>query len=213
MIILWLGITSVFYSFVVDHLILTRITSQYFFRPRRMTVVLAKGSDRFSGESDDYPPDIGRHSKKEKKEKKSSHHNKTRSTHLPTPTQPYPPGSLLGGLLNPVHRAVHETTMAVATAPHQLLLGTEPGGPSPRSRAQDDSDDSDSSSSSSESDDRGSKRRERKIERERRRQERRARREERRGTHGKTNQVAVGTTFPNKFRLVVCYWDGQREVY
>jgi hypothetical protein len=36
-----------------------------------MTIVLAKGNYRFSGETDDYPPDVTRRTKKASKEKKS----------------------------------------------------------------------------------------------------------------------------------------------
>ena len=199
---------SVFCSFVADHLYpLTRVTSQHFFRPRRITVVLAKGNHRFSGETDDYPPDIGRHSKKASKEKKSSH--KSRSTGVPLVTAAIP------GELSP-----------------RDLLGTQPRSlPKPKGRAHSDSEDSDSdssSSSSSESDDhgfkgkrghterkaeRGRRREERREERRARKEERRAGREERRGKHGKVKQSAVAAEVPaTRFRLVVCYWDG-REVY
>ena len=236
--------------FVADHLILTCLTSQYFFHPRRISVVLAKGKDRFSGETDDYPPDVSRHSKKEKKKKSS--HPKTRSADtLVTAARPYPSGSLLGDLLNPLHEAIHTTV----TAPQKILLGAQPRGlPRQRSRARSDSDDSDSSSSSSsESDDDRYKRggrdfdrwgdrgrgnrieeiraqregrlEERRDRREGRKEDRRARKEDRKeerrarkeAKHGKVKQYtseAVGVEIPStRFRLVVCYWDGQEEVY
>ena len=255
---------SVFLSSVTDHLVLTSTTPQYFFRPRRMSVVLAKGEQRFSGETDDYPPDINRKvkkaSKEKKKEKKKSSHT-TRSSDVPLVNlaEPYPQGSILGGLLNPVHKVLYDAhksvtdaTLAVATAPSDLLLGTRSGVPQkPKSKARSDSEDSDSSSSSSSSDtdDRrhGRKRgdnfdrfggrgrlddirarreerleemregrKERMEERREGRKERREERKEKKGKHGGVHQSDGTTGVPlsgTKFRLVVCYWDGQREVY
>ena len=113
-----------------------------------MSVVLARGDRRFSGETDDYPPDITRHTKKSSKEKKS--YSSSRSVDGPSTTiaEPYPRGSLIGGLLNPLHRAIHETTVAVVRAPGDLLSGVRPGeraglsdrGPNSRSRGLRDSD-------------------------------------------------------------------------
>lgn len=193
--------------------------NHYFFRPRRMTVVLARGRERFSGESDDYPPDVavGR-SKKSSKEKKSSHH-KTRSADLPlvTAAEPYPRGSLIGGLLNPIHKAIHETTRTVVTAPTDVLCGTKRG-VYPTARSCHGSDDSDSSSSSDSDDFRSHHKRkaaDRRADRERRREERRARRVGRNGgKHGKVAETTLAVEVPSgKFRLVLCYWDGQQEVY
>ena len=209
-------------SFVADHLYLTSVTLQYFFHPRRISVVLAKGDQRFSGETDDYPPDISHHPKKASKQKKSSH--KTRSADFPLATvaEPYPKGSIVGDLFNPLHKAIHDTTMAVATTPQQILLGSQPRSlKKPKSKVRRDSDDSDSSSSSSssssESGDYSHKHGKtlvKKAERERRRKERKERREERRAKHGKVKQSVVAAEFPStRFRLVVCCWDGQQEVY
>jgi hypothetical protein len=234
------------FSFMEDHLILTCVAPQYFFHPRRMSVVLAMGNHRFSGETDDYPPDLRRGSKKASKEKKSSQY-KTRSTDAPLvrAAEPYPRGSLLGGLLNPIHKTLND----VAMAPHQVLLGTQPRGvPGQRGRGRSDPEDSDSSSSSSssssESDDRrrghgrnfgagrgrlledrmailgnrrGDRRGDRRARKEERREDRRARREDRKedrkSKHGKGKDSAATPEFPStRFRLVVCYWDGQ-EVY
>lgn len=186
-----------------------------------MSVVLAKGNDRFSGETDDYPPDVGRRSKKASKEKKKKGSRyQTRSTGAPSAAEPYSRGSLLGELLNPIHKVIYDVSMA----PQQLLLGTQPRGlQNSRSRRDSDSDDSDSSSSSSsESDDHRYKRQGGlagiRAERERRMQGRRAKKEERRDRkgkrHGKGKESVITPDFPStKFRLVVCYWDGQQEVY
>lgn len=185
-----------------------------------MTVILAKGTSRFSGESDDYPPDVFAHkksskNKKDKKDKKS--HNKTRSADVPlvTAAEPYPRGSLIGGLLNPLHKAIHDTTMTIAMAPHEALYGARqtPG----RVKRHSDSDsDSSSSDSDSDSDCRSKHKRGvagRRADREYRREERRARREVRReGKHGKVKESIVEVP-SGMFRLVICYWDGQREIF
>lgn len=187
-----------------------------------MTVILAKGTSRFSGESDDYPPDVFAHKKsskdkKDKKDKKS--HNKTRSTDAPlvTAAEPYPRGSLIGNLLNPLHRTIHDTSMAIAMAPHEALYGARQG-PGRVKRHSDSDSDSSSSSSSSGSDYRSRRRRglagiaERRAGREYRREERRARREARKeGKHGKVKESIIEVP-SGKFRLVICYWDGQREI-
>lgn len=193
--------------------------NHYFFRPRRMTVILAKGTSRFSGESDDYPPDVFAHKKssKDKKDKKDrKSHNKTRSTDAPlvTAAEPYPRGSLIGGLLNPLHRTIHDTSMAIAMAPHEALYGVRQK-PGHAKRHSDSDSDSSSSSSDSDSDYRSKhkqKRAGRRADREYRREERRARREARReGKHGKVKESVIEVP-SGKFRLVICYWDGQREI-
>lgn len=203
--------------------------NHYFFRPRRMSVVLARGTHRFSGETDDYPPDVSGHTKKsskEKKDKKDKKSHRTRSAGVPlvTAAEPYPRGSLIGDLLNPLHKAIHDTTMAVATAPTDALYGTRRGvytTPSHKSNKHSDSDDSDSSSSSSSSecDDFMSRREkmvaERRAGRGYRMEERRVRREERKERkHGKVKVKENVVEVPSgRFRLVLCYWDGQREVF
>lgn len=260
-----------------------------------MVVILAKGNYRFSGESDDYPPDITRHTKKASKEKKFHSSSRSVGTPLVTVAEPYPKGSLLGPLLNPLHKAIHETTVGIARAPGDLLYGTRPGEKvSKSSRSLRDSDEESDSEeytdSEEESDDddpiRGFERKaerdmatahrraeedlratrrgdgndpisalqkkterdvaaahrkaeedlkawhrkaaadrkalrgltegrraERKSRREDRRAEREARREERRSRkHGKVKESG-GDVPTGRFRLVICYWDGQGEVY
>lgn len=240
-----------------------------------MSVVLARGSHRFSGETDDHPPDVTRRTKKEKKS-----HSSSRSVDGPTIAEPYPKGSLLAPLLNPVHKALFDTTVAVARAPGDLLYGIMPGervglsNPSPKSKSRalrDSDEESDSeeytdSEEESEDDD-PTTAWQKKVEKdvaashrkaeedlkafhkraaadresfharlEGRRSERKSRIEERKrerekfvqgfyyGNHdaGKEKpmkskkhrkekesaDIATG-----KFRLVLCYWDGQRELF
>jgi len=244
-----------------------------------MSIVLARGSRRFSGETDDYPPDVTR-TKKVFKEKKC--HTKSRSVDRPlvTVAEPYPRGSLLAPLLNPLHKAIHDTTVAVVRAPGDLLYGIKPGqkvdlsksSPKSKSRALDDSDeesDSEEYTDSEEEEDSDEIERvrrsvggdpvafravmhARKIERsalrDARRAERRAlgqarragrgsRTEERKrerekyvqavfyGNHDackqkpkksrkhKEEKESDGDVATGRFRLVVCYWDGRREVF
>jgi len=152
---------------------------------------------------------------------------------LVTAAEPYPRGSLIGGLLNPLHKTIHETTMAVAMAPHEALYGSRQRGLSGSSRQSrckgkrhsDSDSDSDSSSSSSSSSEAGgndliSQRRraigERRGERGQRREERGQRREERKRErrerkHGKVREGSVDIP-SGRFRLILCYWDGHREV-
>jgi len=210
-----------------------------------MSVVLAKGGDRYSGETDDYPPDVIRYTKGSK-EKKSHSHRKSRSVEPPlvTAARPYPRGSLLGDLLNPLHQAIHDTSMAVSRAPGDILTGTQSRGfsgqgQSSRGRRPSYSEsDSDDSSSDSDYDRRGGGRRgrggrglgllgssfqDRRADRQQRIDERRAdrgaRREERRERkHGKVKKeervvVNLGNIPSGRFRLILCFWDGQREVY
>lgn len=199
--------------------------NHYFFHPRRMSVVLAKGGHRFSGETDDPPPDVGRHTKKASKEKKSQHGTRSADVPLVTVAEPYPRGSLIGGLLNPVHKAIHETSVAIVRAPNDLLYGVQRGDAS-RSRGRDS--DSDDSTSSSDSDDRrarhgkrpkerraerGYRREERRDEREARKEERRRRREQKYGKAPVKESVVDIQVPSGRFRLVLCYWDGQREVF
>ena len=203
-------------------IILSSPALQYFFHPRRMSVVLARGSHRFSGETDDYPPDMNHHTKKSFKEKKS--HQKTRAADIPlvTAAEPYPRGSLIGGLLNPLHQAIHETSTAITRAPNDLLYGVRPGLSLQPSRALRDSDsDSDSSSDSDNfrsghrrnarerRGERGARRDEKRAEREARKEERRRERDRK---HGRVTETVVEVP-AGKFRLVICYWDGQREEY
>jgi len=247
-----------------------------------MSVVLAKGSSRFSGETDDYPPDITRHTKKVSKEKKS--HSSSRSVGAPLVTiaEPYPKGSLLAPLLNPLHKAVYDTTVAVARAPGDLLYGITPGekvdlSKSSRSlRDSDEDSDSEEYTESEEDEDdeedyhtrahgheafhalvaarkaekealraarraerealRGARRAEREALRGARKAEREAckdRKKEREkyvqgvfygnwdagkekpeGSKKHRKEKESGVDVPTgRFRLVICYWDGQREVY
>lgn len=224
-----------------------------------MSVVLAMGRHRFSGETDDYPPDsVIRHTKKEKKS-----HSNSRSVEPPlvTAAEPYPRGSLLAPILNPVHKALYDTTVAVTRAPGDLLYGIKPG----EKVDLEESDSEDYSDSDSDSDDpRDSRRRgggasggplhtllgggrgDRRFRREERRDERRERFEDRRderrarieerkrereryvqGLFGNPNagkekptknkkhrkEESVEEIAPGRFRLVLCYWDGQREVF
>lgn len=235
-----------------------------------MTVVLAKGNQRFSGESDDYPPDVSRSSKSKKSSKEKKSHSSSRSV---TATESYPRGMLLGGILNSVQKSLSDTTKAHT----DLLRGITPGMDERGSRSlrssDEDSDDSEEYSESeeeSEDDDpiRGFHRKAqrditaahrkaeadlkaahemgaahrgallttvagRRAEREIRRGERRAERDLRRANrlaerqarkfgglhdtgkgeskkHKKESNVEVPS---GRFRLVICFWDGQREGY
>ena len=208
-----------------------------------MSVVLAKGSHRFTGEFDNYPPDINGHAKKTYKEKKGSHKTRSANVSSVTAAEPYPKGSLVGNVLNPLHKTIHDTTMAVATAPNQILLGTQSSSRSIKkskgkkySGSESESDSSSSSSSSSESDFKYGGRAAGRALRESRRQEKRALREARR--HQKkalreahrAQKLALGEAYGKKekkkhreesrvdvpsdrFRLVLCYWDGHQEVF
>lgn len=190
-----------------------------------------------------------------------------------TAAEPYPKGSLLAPLLNPLHKAVYDTTVAVSRAPSDLLYGTRPGEKVESSRSLRDSDDESDSEeytdSEEESEDgdpisafqkkferdtaaahrkaekdlkafhkkaaadreafraltegRRAEREFRREEREARREDRRARREARKQgfhhdagkeskKHGKEKESG-GDVPTGRFRLVLCYWDGQREVY
>lgn len=197
-----------------------------------------------------------------------------------TIAEPYPKGSLLAPLLNPLHKAVYDTTVAVARAPGDLLYGITPGekvGLSKSSRSLRDSDeDSDSeecteSEEEDEDDDhigasghgalhalaaarkaekealRGARKAERealrgarRAEREALRGARKAEREARKDRKAEREKYVQGVYYGNwdagkekpegskkhkkekesgvdvptgGFRLVICYWDGQREVY
>ena len=226
-----------------------------------MSVVLARGSSRFSGETDDYPPDITRHTKKTRKEKKS--YSSSRSIDGPTIAEPYPKGSLLAPLLNPLHKAIYDTTVAVSRAPGDLLSGITPGERADRNsksrtlrESDEDSDSEEYTESEEESEDEDpvrarqkrferdvaashrkaekdlkafhkkvasdreafralaeGRRAERESRREERRDERRSRREERRGKKHRKEKESAGEVDTGRFRLVICYWDGQREVF
>lgn len=191
--------------------------NHYFFRPRRMTVILAKGTHRFSGEADDYPPDVGGRSKKDKKSHKTHH------TGVPpvTAAEPYPHGSLLGGLLNPMHRTLNDVATArreafndVATARREAFYGvSQQSGHKAKYKKHSGSDsDSSSSSSSSGSDYYGTRHRGKHAGKEYRKEERKARKEARKAKkYGKV--MGSYTEIPSgRFRLVLCYWDGLREV-
>ena len=245
-----------------------------------MSVVLAKGSSRFSGESDDYPPDIPRHTKKVSKEKKSHYSSRSADAPLVTIAEPYPKGSLLAPLLNPLHKAVYDTTVAVARAPGDLMYGITPGqkvDPSKSSRSLRDSDEDSDSEEYTESEEededdepirahghgalhalaaarkaekealRGARKAERealrgarRAEREALRGARKAEREARKDRKSEREKYVQGVYYGNwdagkekpegskkykkekesgvdvpagRFRLVMCYWDGQREVY
>lgn len=255
-----------------------------------MSVVLARGNHRFSGETDDYPPDVTRRTKKVHKEKKS--HTKSRSVDAPlvTVAEPYPRGSLLAPLLNPIHKAIYDTSVAVSRAPGDLLYGIKPGervdlsksSSKSKSRALNDSDeesDSDDYSDSEEEEDSDeikavkrsvggnpvafravmqARKVERRALRDARRAERNALRDARKAQRGALRQAGLtgrgshiedikrerekyiqglyygnhdagkekskqarkhrdeesdGDVATGRFRLVICYWDGQREVF
>lgn len=226
-----------------------------------MSVILAKGSQRFSGQSDDYAPDAVRRVKRAPKEKKKKSHTASRSIDRPLVTiaEPYPRGSLLAPLLNPIHKAIHETTVAVVRAPGDLLYGIKPGEkvdlskPSPKSKSRalresdEESDSEEYTDSEEESeDDRDPRASHKKASSDRanlhslfqeRRAERASRFEERRrererfvqgcfyGNHDagkeekhkrtkkhRKEKESVEEIAPGRFRLVLCYWDGQKEV-
>jgi len=245
-----------------------------------MSVVLARGSQRFSGETDDYPPDISRRTKKASKEKKKTH-SSSRSVDRPlvTVAEPYPRGSLLAPLLNPLHKALYDTTVAVARAPGDLIYGIKPGekvdlsksSPKSSSRSLRESDEEseseDYTESEEESDEDPARSWERKVEKDvsaahrkaegdlkafhkkaaadretlhslmqGRRAERKSRFEERKRErekfvqgfyygnhdagkeekpkkHRKHKKESTGDIPTGKFRLVICYWDGQREEF
>lgn len=197
-----------------------------------------------------------------------------------TAAEPYPRGSLIGSLLNPLHKAVHDTAVAVSRAPGDLLLGGGPGQRvEPRSRSlrhSDEESDSDEYTDSEEESDndpirtwqrkaerdmivahrraeadlktfhnraaadrvacralgegrraeRDTRREERWAEREARIEQRRAGRDARRrerfgydshdtgkDKHKKHSRESDGDVPTGRFRLVICYWDGQREVF
>jgi len=249
-----------------------------------MSIVLARGSQRFSGETDDYPPDVTRRTKRASKEKKKKTHCSSRSVDRPlvTVAEPYPRGSLLAPLLNPLHKAIYDTTVAVARAPGDLVYGIKPGEKvnlsksSPKSKSRSLRDDSDEESESeyytdseeeSEEDEDPTRAWEKKVEKDvsaahrkaeddlkafhkkaaadreafhsllqGRRAERASRFEERKkerekyvqavfyGNHGagkeekpkrrrkhRKEREGSGEIATGKFRLVICYWDGQRE--
>ena len=242
-----------------------------------MTIVLARGNYRFSGETDDYPPDVTRHTKKVSKEKKS--HSSSRSVDGPLVTiaEPYPKGSILAPLLNPVHKALYDTHVAISRAPGDLLYGIKPGekvdlsrsSPKSKSRGLRDSDEESGSEDDTDSEEEGdgltaaerravahdpislhaliqarkvereALRGARRVEREALRGARRAERESRRDRKRERERYVQGIYYGNwdagkekpeksskhrkeesvgeiatgKFRLVVCYWDGQREVF
>jgi hypothetical protein len=245
-----------------------------------MSIVLARGSHRFSGETDDYPPDVTRRTKKVFKEKKSHRSSRSIDRPLVTVAEPYPRGSLLAPLLNPVHKAIHETTVGILRAPGDLLYGIKPGekvslskaSPKSKSRALRDSDEESDSEeytdSEEESDVDPAKAWGKKAENdmaafhrkaegdlkafnkraaddretlhalfEGRRAERKSRIEDRKREREKYVQAAFygnhdagkekpkksrkhrkeregsGDIATGKFRLVLCYWDGQREVF
>ena len=124
-----------------------------------MSVVLARGNQRFSGETDDYPPDVTRRTKKSSKEKKSYSSSRSVDAPLVTVAEPYPRGSLLGPLLNPLHKALYDTHVAISRAPGDLLHGIKPGervdlsrsSPRSRSRGRRDSDEESDSEESTDS--------------------------------------------------------------
>ena len=248
-----------------------------------MSVVLARGSQRFSGETDDYPPDVTRRTKRTSKEKKKKAHGSSRSVDRPlvTAAEPYPRGSLLAPLLNPIHKALYDTTVAVTRAPGDLIYGITPGQGVDRSRSspksksrslrdsEEESDSEEYTDSEEESDDdsrspfekkaekdvaaahrkaegdlkafhkkaaadreafhsllqgRRAERKDRFEERKREREEyiRRtfygeygAGKEEKPKKHRKHRKEREGSgDIPTgKFRLVICYWDGQREEF
>jgi len=252
-------------------------------------VVLANGSHRFSGETDDYPPDVTRRITKVPKERKSHSSSRSVDSPLVTVAEPYPKGSLLAPLLNPLHKAIYDTTVAVSRAPGDLLYGITPGekvdlskpSSKSKSRALRDSDEGSDSEEYTESEEdsddleaihahaavdpvglhaliqsrraerealRGARRAEREALRGARRAEkealRGARRAERESLRGegkrerekyvqavyygnfdagkekpkkekkhRKQKESVGEIATGKFRLVICYWDGQREVF
>ena len=248
-----------------------------------MSVVLARGSERFSGETDDYPPDVTRRTKRASKEKKKKTHGSSRSVDRPlvTVAEPYPRGSLLAPLLNPIHKALYDTTVAVTRAPGDLIYGIKPGekvdlsrsSPKSKSRSvrdsEEESDSEEYTESEEESDEDSRNSLERKVEKDvaaahrraegdlkafhkkaaadreafhsliqGRRAERRDRFEERKREreeyiqrtfygnydagkeekpkkHRKHRKERGGSgDIPSgKFRLVICYWDGQREEF
>ena len=249
-----------------------------------MSVVLARGSQRFSGETDDYPPDVTRRTKRASKEKKKKTHCSPRSVDRPlvTAAEPYPRGSLLAPLLNPLHKALYDTTVAVTRAPGDLLYGIKPGervdlsrsSPKSKSRAlresDEETDSEDYTDSEEESEEEDPTRAwEKKVEKDisaahrkaeddlkafhrkaaadresfhsrlqGRRAERAERFEERKrerekyvqavfyGNHDagkeekprktrkhRKEKEGSGEIATGKFRLVICYWDGQREEY
>lgn len=241
-----------------------------------MTVVLAKGNQRFSGESDDYPPDVARSSKSKKSSKDKKSYSSSRSV---TAAEPYPRGTLLGGILGSVHKSLSDTTTAATKAHTDLLRGVTPGmGELHGSRSLRYSDEESESSeeyseSEEESDDddpiRASQRKAergitaahrkaeadlkaahemaaahrgallitgagRRAEKDIRREEKRAQRELRKANrlverqarkYGGLHDTGRGESKKHKkkesdvevpsgrFRLVNCFWDGQREVY
>ena len=246
-----------------------------------MSVVLARGSLRFSGETDGYPPDVTRRTKRASKEKKKKTHGSSRSVDRPlvTVAEPYPRGSILAPLLNPIHKALYDTTVAVTRAPGDLIYGIKPGekvdrsSPKSKSRAiresDEESDSEEYTDSEEESDEDPARSWERKVEKDvsaahrkaegdlkafhkkaaadretlhslmqGRRAERRERFEERKRDreeyiqrtfygnydtgkeekprkHRKHRKEREGSgDIPTgKFRLVICYWDGQREEF
>jgi len=249
-----------------------------------MSVVLAKGSQRFSGETDDYPPDVTRRTKRAPKEKKKKTHCSSRSVDRPlvTVAEPYPRGSLLAPLLNPIHKALYDTTVAVTRAPGDLIYGIKPGEKvglsrsSPKSKSsslrdsEEESDSEEYTESEEESDDDDPRSAlEKKVEKDvaaanrkaegdlkafhkkaaadretfhsliqGRRAERKDRFEERKrereeyiqrtfyGEYGtgkeekprktrkhRKERQGSGDIPTGKFRIVVCYWDGQREEF
>ncbi|KAF9653738.1 hypothetical protein BDM02DRAFT_1673500 [Thelephora ganbajun] len=253
--------------------------NHYFFHPRRMSVILAKGSRRFSGESDDYPPDVTRRTKKVFKEKKSHYSSRSVDGPLVTAAEPYPKGSLLAPILNPFHKAIYDTTVAVARVPGDLLHGIKPGErvdlskPSQKWRSRELSDSEEESDSelytnSEESDHDPIRSLEKKTERDMaaihrktehdlkaihkkaaadrealhaliqgRKAEREFHKEERKrerekfvqalyyGNHNagkekprksrrhRKERENAGDIATGRFRLVICYWDGQRGVF
>lgn len=243
-------------------------------------MVLAKGSHRFSGETDDYPPDVTRRTKKVFKERKSHCSSRSVDTPLVTVAEPYPKGSLLAPLLNPLHKAIYDTSVAVSRAPGDLLYGITPGekvdlskpSPKSKSRALRDSDEESDSEEYTESEEESDndparaweKKAEhdmaaihrkteadvkafhkkaaadrealqaliegRKVEKRSHREERKREREKyiqgvyygnwdagkekpRRERRHRKRKDSAGDIATGKFRLVICYWDGQREVF
>lgn len=140
--------------------------NQYFFHPRRISVVLAMGRQRYSGETDEIPPDLrvpGKSGKSDKDKGKSK---------------------------------------------------KKSGSASESDTDSSDSEDDKHGRGHTRREDRMARKEERRERREKRRDERKERKEKRSGAgkkHDKHDSVEVYVP-DNRFRLVICFWDGSREV-
>lgn len=167
---------------------------QYFFHPRRMTVVLCQGDLRFSGPIDNLPPDMLAHGYDSDSDSDHSYHG-PRGRHDRAPSH-----GIIGGLLAPGNTSSRRSRSASGS----III------------------------------DRISDRHSRRADRWERRADRRADRIDRVGglfgalTGTTTHQHQQATYISreltreprraysghstDKWRLVICYWDGRREV-